>query len=136
MDEDPFGAGLLAPEDLTITTQRAATTSQGTSASMHARNIPLSDLAPIDFGNTLRNRDMQDRICKAALAKAADNRTRAQAGAAATPPWQLEGQRPLGQVTPRPNNGFPTHQAVDAISLYRGAIRLSTESNFTTAQRV
>jgi hypothetical protein len=135
MDEDPFGIGHSTISGHELGTRQAPALAIGTSASMHARN-PNAPLAPppIDFGNTLRDRDIQDRICKGALAKAAETRAGHPAGAAATQPWQMEGQRPLGQVTPRPQNGFPTHQAVDAVSLYRGAIRSSTEHNFTTAQ--
>jgi hypothetical protein len=85
-----------------------------------------------DFGNTLRNRDVQDRICAGALAKVTEERDRRRNGTTEAP-WQIEGEKPSGQVTPRPKDGFPTHQAVDAVSLYRGAIRHSTESNFRTA---
>jgi hypothetical protein len=135
MDEDPFRVDHETNGGPDPDARRVTVATLGTSASMHAQTTyPVPAPPPADFGNTLRNREIQDRICTGALAKAAEARAGHQAGAAATPPWQLEGQRPLGQVTPRPNNGFPTYQAVDAVSLYRGAIRSSTERNFTAAQ--
>jgi hypothetical protein len=135
MDEDTFRIGHENHGSLDPDARQTATVTLGTSASMHARNThPIPTPPPVDFGNTLCNREIQDQICTGALAKAAKARTGLQAGTTAMPPWQLEGQRLLGQVTPRPNTGFPTYQAVDAVSLYQGAIRTSTERNFTVAQ--
>jgi hypothetical protein len=98
---------------------------------MHAR-APQPP-ATVDFGNTLRNKDIQDHICEGALAKAARTRDRQTAHATTPQNWQLVGERPSGQTTPCPNEGFPMHQAVDVVSLYRGTVRQSTERNFTEA---
>jgi hypothetical protein len=132
MEVDLFGMGHQAQRDGNDAGGGTAGIGTGTSASMHA---PAAPIAPQkDFGNTLRNREVQDRIYEGAIAKAAETRDRIRAGVAATPLPPLEGERPTGQVTPRPNAGFPTYQAVDAVSLYRGAIKASTERNFTLAQ--
>jgi hypothetical protein len=131
MDNDPFQphqptAGRQPTDD--TGTLRVV---QGTQASMHAPSNPPS--RPKDFGNTLRDKDIQDRICEGAVARAAELRDQLRTGAANVPQWTMDGERPLGQITPRPREGFPTHQAVDAISLYRGTVRQSMEQNFRTA---
>jgi hypothetical protein len=134
MDEDLFGIGQPAPHDPATGGNQVLRNAHGTNASMHAHaHAPPPAAKPTDFGNTLRNKGMQDRICEEAMTRATDQWNRQQAGIAAPNQWQLEGERPTGQVTPRPNEGFPTHQAVDAVSLYRGTIRATTEQNFTVA---
>jgi hypothetical protein len=132
MDVDPFGAnqpptrgnGVNGPNN-------PPHADQGTNASMHAPGQAITRSA--DFGNTLRNQMMQDRICEGAIAKATEIRDRQRENTANRQQPPLEGERPTGQVTPRPNEGFPTYQAVDAVSLYCGAVRASTEQNFMAA---
>jgi hypothetical protein len=130
MDVDPFGTGQRT--GTTNIPENIPPAAQGTNASMHAPNADA--IPPSDFGNTLRNRDIQNRICESAIARVAESRSSNQANSTAgNRPATIEGERPLGQTTPRPNEGFPAYQAVDAVSLYRGAIRSSTEKNFMMA---
>jgi hypothetical protein len=132
MEVDPFGVDQRERATPNLgELQNTPTTELGTSTSMHAPNATAAP--PTDFGNTLRNREIQDRICQRAIAKVTETRQGQHANHTGNQPGPLEGERPSGQVTPRPNQGFPTYQAVDAVSLYRGAIRMSTERNFTVA---
>jgi hypothetical protein len=132
MDEDPFVTAQPPPEEPEDDDGLMVPIPiQGTAASMHA--LPQPAPAPADFGNTLRNREAQDRICDGALTRVNEAWAAQGTGATVAAHWQLEGERPTGQITPRPNEGFPEHQAVDAVSLYRGAVRSTTERTFRQA---